>query len=46
MKTTEEILKAKFDYYGKTEAAIEFAMDEYAREYHQNELSKRKRVNK
>jgi hypothetical protein len=33
MKEFEEILKEKREYYGNTEAAIEFAADEYARQY-------------
>ena len=32
MKTFPEILKEKRDYYGDTEAAIEFAAEEYAKE--------------
>ena len=32
MKTFPEILKEKRDYYGYTEAAIEFAAEEYAKE--------------
>ena len=30
MKTYEEILKAKIDYYGKTEAAYQFAAEEFS----------------
>lgn len=30
MEQKETILKRKFDYYGSTEAAIHFAMDEFA----------------
>jgi hypothetical protein len=33
MKEFQEILKEKRDYYGNTEAAIEFAAEEYARQY-------------
>ena len=32
MKTFPEILKEKIDYYGCTEAAYEFAAEEYAKE--------------
>ena len=30
MKTYEEILKAKIDYYGRTEAAYQFAAEEFS----------------
>jgi len=30
MKTFQEILKQKRDYYGNTEAAIEFAAEEFS----------------
>jgi hypothetical protein len=30
----ESILKSKRDFYGNTEAAIHFAAEQYAREYH------------
>jgi len=33
MKEFQEILKEKRDYYGNTEAAIEFAAEEFARQY-------------
>jgi hypothetical protein len=33
MKEFEYILKAKREYYGNTEAAIEFAAEEYARQF-------------
>ena len=33
MQEFQEILKAKRDYYGNTEAAIHFAAEEYARQY-------------
>ena len=33
----KKILKAKRDYYGLTEAAIEFAAEEFAREYHETQ---------
>jgi len=33
MRTKEEILKSKFDHYGETKAAIDFAMREYAEEF-------------
>lgn len=30
MKTYEEVLKAKIDYYGRTEAAYQFAAEEFS----------------
>jgi hypothetical protein len=30
MKTFQDVLKEKIEYYGKTEAAYEFAAEEYA----------------
>ena len=36
----EQILAAKRDYYGHTEAAIEFAAGEYSRQWVQYELNK------
>jgi hypothetical protein len=33
MKEFQEILKEKRDYYGNTEAAIEFAAEEFAQQY-------------
>jgi hypothetical protein len=34
----KEILKSKRDYYGNTEAAIEFAAEQYASEWHEFRL--------
>jgi len=36
MKQFQEILKVKRDYYGNTEAAIEFAAEEYASQFTSN----------
>lgn len=38
MKTFEQILKRKQKYYGKTEASYEFAAEEFAKEYHKEQL--------
>ena len=45
MKTYEQILKKKQDYYGKTEASYEFAAEEYAKEYCKEQLSLHNRKN-
>lgn len=41
MLSYDKILKDKITYYGKTEAAYEFAAEEFAREYHKNEVINR-----
>lgn len=38
MQEFQDILKAKRDYYGDTEAAIHLAAEEYARQYFQESL--------
>ena len=38
MKSFNEILKDKIDYYGKTEAAYEFAAEQYANELFESRM--------